>query len=218
MVKDSREQMIKDNIGLVHSIAKRFKGRGEDYDDLYQAGCVGLIKAVDNFDASKGFLFSTYAVPVIMGEIRRLFRDGGAIKISRSLKEKSIKVQAIRERFVKKNLREPTLSELSQISGIDKEELSEVLNVINPVVSLSCTTDDGDETIDIPVDDTDKLFDRLSVHHAIKDLSNDELLLIKYRFYEGKTQCESAKLLGISQVQVSRREKQLLAKLRTRLE
>ena len=210
--------MIEKNIGLVHSIAKRFKGRGEDYDDLYQAGCVGLIKAVDNFDESKGFLFSTYAVPVIMGEIRRLFRDGGAVKVSRSLKEKSIKVQAIREKFIKKELREPTVSELSELCGIETEELSEVLNVINPVVSLSCTTEDGDETIDIPVDDTDKLFDRLSVHHAIKDLSNDELLLIKYRFFEGKTQCESAKLLGISQVQVSRREKQLLAKLRTRLE
>lgn len=210
--------MIEDNIGLVHSIAKRFKGRGEDYDDLYQAGCVGLIKAVDNFDESKGFLFSTYAVPVIMGEIRRLFRDGGAVKVSRSLKEKSIKVQAIREKFIKKEFREPTVSELSELCGIETEELSEVLNVINPVVSLSCTTEDGDETIDIPVDDTDKLFDRLSVHHAIKDLSNDELLLIKYRFYEGKTQCESAKLLGISQVQVSRREKQLLAKLRARLE
>lgn len=210
--------MIEDNIGLVHSIAKRFKGRGEEYDDLYQAGCVGLIKAVDNFDESKGFLFSTYAVPVIMGEIRRLFRDGGAVKVSRSLKEKSIKVQAIREKFIKKELREPTVSELSELCGIETEELSEVLNVINPVVSLSCTTEDGDETIDIPVDDTDKLFDRLSVHQAIKDLSNDELLLIKYRFYEGKTQCESAKLLGISQVQVSRREKQLIAKLRTRLE
>ena len=218
MVTSRRHKMIEDNIGLVHSIAKRFKGRGEDYDDLYQAGCVGLIKAVDNFDESKGFLFSTYAVPVIMGEIRRLFRDGGAVKVSRSLKEKSIKVQAIREKFIKKELREPTVSELSELCGIETEELSEVLNVINPVVSLSCTTEDGDETIDIPVDDTDKLFDRLSVHHAIKDLSNDELLLIKYRFYEGKTQCESAKLLGISQVQVSRREKQLLAKLRTRLE
>ena len=210
--------MIEDNIGLVHSIAKRFKGRGEDYDDLYQAGCVGLIKAVDNFDESKGFLFSTYAVPVIMGEIRRLFRDGGAVKVSRSLKEKSIKVQAIREKFIKKELREPTVSELSELCGIETEELSEVLNIINPVVSLSCTTEDGDETIDIPVDDTDKLFDRLSVHQAIRDLSNDELLLIKYRFYEGKTQCESAKLLGISQVQVSRREKQLLAKLRAKLE
>ncbi|WP_454969138.1 sigma-70 family RNA polymerase sigma factor [Eubacterium sp.] len=218
MVTKIRNKMIEDNIGLVHSIAKRFKGRGEDYDDLYQAGCVGLIKAVDNFDESKGFLFSTYAVPVIMGEIRRLFRDGGAVKVSRSLKEKSIKVQAVREKFIKKELREPTVSELSELCGIETEELSEVLNIINPVVSLSCTTEDGDEIIDIPVDDTDKLFDRLSVHHAIRDLSNDELLLIKYRFYEGKTQCESAKLLGISQVQVSRREKQLLAKLRAKLE
>lgn len=210
--------MIEENIGLVHSIAKRFKGRGEEYDDLYQAGCVGLIKAVDNFDASKGFLFSTYAVPVIMGEIRRLFRDGGAIKVSRSLKEKSIKVQAVREKFIKQELREPTVSELSDLCGIDTEELSEVLNVINPVISLNCSTEDGDDTIDIPVDDTDKLFDRLSVHQAIMDLSNDELLLIKYRYYEGKTQCETAKLLKISQVQVSRREKQLLAKLRTKLE
>lgn len=218
MVKDSREQMIKDNIGLVHSIAKRFKGRGEDYDDLYQAGCVGLIKAVDNFDASKGFLFSTYAVPVIMGEIRRLFRDGGAIKISRSLKEKSIKVQAIRERFVKKNLREPTLSELSQISGIDKEELSEVLNAVNPVISIYTSNDEEEGVIEIPVDDSDALFNKISVDYAVKGLSNDELLLIKYRFYEGKTQVDTARLLGISQVQVSRREKQLLLKLRQRLE
>lgn len=210
--------MIKDNIGLVHSIAKRFKGRGEDYDDLYQAGCVGLIKAVDNFDASKGFLFSTYAVPVIMGEIRRLFRDGGAIKISRSLKEKSIKVQAIRERFVKKNLREPTLSELSQISGIDKEELSEVLNAVNPVISIYTSNDEEEGVIEIPVDDSDALFNKISVDYAVKGLSTDELLLIKYRFYEGKTQVQAAELLGISQVQVSRREKQLLLKLRQRLE
>ncbi len=217
MVTSNRNKMIEENIGLVHSIARRFKGRGEEYDDLYQAGCVGLIKAVDNFDESKGFLFSTYAVPVIMGEIRRLFRDGGAVKVSRSLKEKSIKVQAIREKFIKRELREPTISELSDLCEIGTEELSEVLNIINPVISLSCSTDDGDDTIDIPVDDTEKLFNRLSVQQAIKDLSNDELLLIKYRYYEGKTQCETAKFLGISQVQVSRREKQLLTKLRDKL-
>ncbi len=217
MVTSNRNKMIEDNIGLVHSIAKRFKGRGEEYDDLYQAGCVGLIKAVDNFDESKGFLFSTYAVPVIMGEIRRLFRDGGAIKVSRSLKEKSIKVQAIREKFIKRELREPTIGELSNLCKIGTEELSEVLNVINPVVSLSCSTEDGDDIIDIPVDDTEKLFNRLSVRQALKDLSNDELLLIKYRYYEGKTQSETAKFLGISQVQVSRREKQLLTKLRDKL-
>ena len=217
MVTSNRNKMIEDNIGLVHSIAKRFRGRGEEYDDLYQAGCVGLIKAVDNFDESKGFLFSTYAVPVIMGEIRRLFRDGGAVKVSRSLKEKSIKVQAIREKFIKRELREPTISELSDLCKIGTEELSEVLNVINPVISLSCSTEDGDDTIDTPVDDTEKLFNRLSLRQALKDLSNDELLLIKYRYYEGKTQCETAKFLGVSQVQVSRREKQLLIKLRDKL-
>ena len=152
------------------------------------------------------------------GEIRRLFRDGGAIKISRSLKEKSIKVQAIRERFVKKNLREPTLSELSQISGIDKEELSEVLNAVNPVISIYTSNDEEEGVIEIPVDDSDALFNKISVDYAVKGLSNDELLLIKYRFYEGKTQVQTAELLGISQVQVSRREKQLLFKLRQRLE
>jgi RNA polymerase sporulation-specific sigma factor len=203
MVVDKREQRIVENIGLVHSIANRFRYRGEDYDDLFQAGCIGLIKAVDNFDESKGFAFSTYAVPVIMGEIRRLFRDGGPIKVSRSLKEKSIKVQAIRDSFIHKELREPTISELASLSGFDINEMSEILNVLTPVVSLSYSSDDTDEEIDIPIYDSEKLFDRL--------------LLIKYRFYEGKTQCETAKLLGVSQVQISRREKAILVKLRQKL-
>ena len=218
MVNDDREKMIVGNIGLVHCVANRFKGRGAEYDDLYQAGCVGLIKAVDNFDESRGFLFSTYAVPVIMGEIKRLFRDGGAVKVSRSLKEKSIKVQAIREKFIKKELREPTLSELSELCGIETEELSEVLNAVNPVISIYTSNDEEEGVIEIPVDDSDALFNKISVDYAVKGLSNDELLLIKYRFYEGKTQVQTAELLGISQVQVSRREKQLLLKLRQRLE
>lgn len=218
MVNDNREEMIVGNIGLVHSVANRFRGRGAEYDDLYQAGCVGLIKAVDNFDESRGFLFSTYAVPVIMGEIKRLFRDGGAIKVSRSLKEKSIKVQAIREKFLNYELREPTLSELSELSGYDEEELSEILNVLSPVVSLSVSNEDGENILDIPFDESDLVFDRISVHEALKVLSNTELLIVKYRYYENKTQCETAKLLGISQVQVSRREKQILLKLRKKLD
>ena len=127
MVKDSRNQMIEDNIGLVHSIAKRFVGRGVDYEDLFQTGCIGLIKAVDHFDESKGFRFSTYAVPVIMGEIKRIFRDGGAIKVSRALKEKSMKAQLLRERFSKKELREPTVSELADMLGCDVDETVEIL-------------------------------------------------------------------------------------------
>ena len=205
MVIDDRDKKITENIGLVHSIANRFRNRGADYDDLFQAGCVGLIKAVDNFDESKGFAFSTYAVPVIMGEIKRIFRDGGAIKISRSLKEKSIKVQAIRDKFLSKNLREPTVSELASLSGYDVEELSEILNIINP------------EEIDIPVDDSDKMFDRLSLEQVMTTLTETERLLIEYRFYQGKTQCETAKILNVSQVQVSRKEKAILLKMRNKL-
>lgn len=217
MVKEDREQKIVDNIGLVHSIANRFRNRGAEYDDLFQSGCIGLIKAVDNFDESKGFAFSTYAVPVIMGEIKRIFRDGGPIKVSRSLKEKSIKVQAQRERFIRKELREPTLSELAEISEVDVNELSEILNIINPVVSLSYYTEEGNEELDIPIDDSDKLFDKLSVDQIMKTLSSKDQLLVKYRFYDGATQCETAKRLGISQVQVSRREKAILMKLRDKL-
>ena len=186
MVIDDRDKKITENIGLVHSIANRFRNRGADYDDLFQAGCVGLIKAVDNFDESKGFAFSTYAVPVIMGEIKRIFRDGGAIKISRSLKEKSIKVQAIRDKFLSKNLREPTVSELASLSGYDVEELSEILNIINPVVSINMLTEEGSEEIDIPVDDSDKMFDRLSLEQVMTTLTETERLLIEYRFYQGK--------------------------------
>ena len=218
MVSDDREKMIVGNIGLVHCIANRFIGRGAEYDDLYQAGCVGLIKAVDNFDESRGFLFSTYAVPVIMGEIKRLFRDGGAIKVSRSLKEKSIRVQAIREKFINSELREPTLSELASLSGFCEEELGEILNVINPVISLSVSNEDGENILDIPFDDSDEVLNKISVHQALKTLSNTEILIVKYRYFEGKTQCEAAELLGISQVQVSRREKQLLTKLRKKLD
>lgn len=210
--------MIECNIGLVHAIANRFRGRGVDYEDLFQNGCVGLIKAVDNFDESKGYAFSTYAVPVIMGEIRRIFRDGGAIKVSRSLKEKSIKAQALRDKFVKSELREPTVTELAEMLGATTEETSEILNVITPMISLNSYGDDGECTIDIPVDESDAVFDRISIQQALKILSDSELAIVKYRYYQGKTQCETAKLLGVSQVQISRKEKNILIKLRRLME
>lgn len=217
MVKDKRDEQIEKNLGLVHSLANRFKGRGVEYDDLFQAGCVGLIKAVDNFDEEKGFAFSTYAVPVIMGEIKRIFRDGGAIKVSRSLKEKSIRVQGIRDKFVKKNLREPTISELSSLTGLEIDELSEVLNVLSPIVSLSSYGENSDEEIDIPVDESEQLFDKIAVNQVLSKLSSRDRSIIKYRFFDGKTQCETAKLLGISQVQVSRKEKAILLSLKEKL-
>lgn len=210
--------MIEGNIGLVHAIANRFRGRGVEYEDLFQNGCVGLIKAVDNFDESKGYAFSTYAVPVIMGEIRRIFRDGGAIKVSRSLKEKSIKAQALRDKFVKSELREPTITELAEMLGATTEETSEILNVITPMISLNSYGDDGECTIDIPVDESDAVFDRISIQQALKVLSDSELAIVKYRYYQGKTQCETAKLLGVSQVQISRKEKNILIKLRKLME
>ncbi len=188
MVTLTREEKIENNIGLVHSIAVRFKGRGVDYEDLFQNGCIGLIKAVDNFDESKGFAFSTYAVPVIMGEIKRVFRDGGAIKVSRSLKEKAIKAQAIREKFIKSNLREPTVSELSSLLGVTTEETAEILNVISPMLSLNSFGEDGDSTIDIPVDESEELFDRLSVSQLLRHLSKDEKILIYNRYNKGSTQ------------------------------
>lgn len=206
--------MIEENIGLVHSIAKRFTGRGVDYEDLFQSGCIGLIKAVDHFDESKGFKFSTYAVPVIMGEIRRLFRDGGAIKVSRSLKEKSVRAQVLKERFAKKELREPTVGELSQMLGCDINETAEILNVINPMLSLNSFGEDGDENMDIPVDEQDEMFDRLSLSQVLETLSSREKELIDYRYFKGQTQSVTAKALGVSQVQVSRKEKEILKKLR----
>lgn len=214
MVKSLRDEMIEENIGLVHSIAKRFTGRGVDYEDLFQSGCIGLIKAVDHFDESKGFKFSTYAVPVIMGEIRRLFRDGGAIKVSRSLKEKSVRAQVLKERFAKKELREPTVGELSQMLGCDINETAEILNVINPMLSLNSFGEDGDENMDIPVDEQDEMFDRLSLSQVMETLSSREKELIVYRYFKGQTQSVTAKALGVSQVQVSRKEKEILKKLR----
>ncbi len=216
MVSENRDEFIKNNIALVHSVSKRFKGRAE-YDDIFQAGCVGLIKAVDNFDESRGFQFSTYAVPVIMGEIRRIFRDGGSIKISRAIKEKSVSVQRERERFINAQKREPLLSELSMITGYDSEELSEILNIINPVISLS-VGEEGEKQLDIPVDESDRMLDRVAVRCAVSALAPKEQMLIKCRFFEGKTQSETALRLGISQVQVSRREKALIQKLRNVLE
>lgn len=218
MVTDAREEMINQNIGLVHSIANRFRGRGADYDDLFQSGCVGLIKAVDNFDESKGFAFSTYAVPVIMGEIKRIFRDGGAIKVSRSLKEKAIKAQSLRDKFIKKELREPTVSEMSQLLGCTVEETAEILNVISPMVSLNSCGEDGENTIDIPIDESDMLFDRLSVNQLMEHLDNTERTIINLRYYKGYTQSKTAKALGVSQVQISRKEKAILLKLRHLME
>ena len=213
-----RDIEIRENLGLVHACAKRFKGRGIEYDDLYQAGCVGLVKAVDNFRSELGYKFSTYAVPVIIGEIKRLFRDGGAVKVSRGLKELSLKVTREVQRFELENGREPTVKELSEIMEVEPEQISEALTVSMQPVSLTVTDDDGDSQTDIPVQSPDEsITEIMSLNTEISRLDERDRKMIELRYFKGKTQSETAKILDMTQVQVSRREKQILLLLRERL-
>lgn len=213
-----RENTVSQNLGLVHACAGRFRGRGIEYDDLYQAGCIGLIKAADNFDPSLGFKFSTYAVPVIIGEIKRMFRDGGAVKVSRSLKELGMKIGRETDSFVKQFGREPTVGELSEKLGASVEQITEAISATAPPVSLTVSNDDGESQTDIPTDAPDeKITEIMSLRAELDRLSEDDRKLIDLRFYKHKTQSETAKLLGMTQVQVSRRERKVLIYLRERL-
>ena len=185
---------------------------------MFQAGCVGLIKAIDNFDESRGLKLSTYAVPVILGEIKGLFRDGGAVKISRGLKELSLKATREVARFLKENGREPQISELAHILGVEPEQATEALNASRLPVSLTADEENGSGQLDIPTDSPDeKLTEVISLHDEIKSLKPNDRNLILLRFFKNKTQSETAKELGMTQVQVSRREKKLLIYLRERL-
>ena len=189
-----RDILIKENLGLVHACAKRFKGRGIDYDDLYQAGCLGLVKAFDNFKSELGYKFSTYAVPVIIGEIKRLFRDGGAVKISRGLKELSLKVTREVQSFELKNGREPSVKELSDIMGIEPEQVSEALTASMQPVSLTITDDDGENQADIPVQSPDEsITEIMSLNTEISRLDEKDRAMIRLRFFRNMTQSEAAK-------------------------
>lgn len=213
----TRDELILNNLGLVGSCASRFLGKGVDYDDLYSAGCIGLIKAADRFDESLGFAFSTYAVPSILGEIRRIFRDGGAVKISRSLKEKARILTLEKEKLQKELGVEPTISEIADRMGISIEEAAQLICVAQPVISLTSENDD-EKQIDIPADDEYAPIDnRLAIANIIDGLSQQDKAIIKLRFYDELTQAKTAQALGISQVQVSRREKIILSNMREKL-
>lgn len=214
-----REDVICNNIGLVHSCARRFIGRGIEYDDLFQAGCVGLVKAADGFDEERGLKFSTYAVPVILGEIRRLFRDGGSVKVSRSLKEMSMKASREREGFINKEGREPTISEMADLLGVDIEQASEALGAAMPPLSLTRSGDDDEgDQIDVPVAPPDDLLtDRLALHQVLCELDSLDRALIVLRYLKSNTQQTTAEILGMTQVQVSRRERAILARMREKL-
>lgn len=211
-----RDKMIESNIGLVHACAHKFKGKGIEYDDLFQAGCMGLVKATDAFDVTRGNRFSTYAVPVILGEMRRLFRDGGTVKVSRSLKELSLKATRQREYFSKKEGREPTISELAHLLEVTEEAVVEALGASAPPLSL--THEDDSAEIDLPVSSPEEMLsDMISLKQVIGQLEPKDRELILFRYFQNKTQTQTAQLLCMTQVQVSRREKKILSALREKL-
>ena len=213
-----KDSFIEENLGLVHLCANRFRGRGIEYDDLYGAGCIGLMKAAKGFDNERGVKFSTYAVPVILGEIKRLFRDGGTIKVSRSIKELSMRAMRIREKFAMNSGREPTISELAQLCETSEDAIVEALSVSLPPISLTATLDDSQSQTDIPVDSPDnEIADMLSLKQVMHELEAKDRQLIYLRYFSNKTQTETAKALAMTQVQVSRREKKLLNQMRCAL-
>lgn len=210
-----KNEFIKKNLGLVHSCCSKFRGRGIEYEDMFQAGCIGLIKAVNGFDESRGLMFSTYAVPVILGEIKRMFRDGGSVKVGRTLKELSLKAVRENERLSKVLGREPTVSEIAENLGSTPESVTEALCAAQPTMSLTVENEDGTSEFDIAVDGGgEKLLEHISLNEVIETLPENDRQLIYLRYYKSKTQTETAKQLGMTQVQVSRRERVILSKMR----
>lgn len=210
------EEFIKSNFGLVHSCCKRFVGRGAEYDDLFQAGCMGLVKAARDFDESRGFMFSTYAVPVILGEIKRIFRDTGAIKVSRSLKELSLKVTALKEKLEKDNGISPTVEELASHLGVNSEEIIDAINVSRSPISLTYEDDNGVKEMEcLAADYSDTLLNKIYLSEILSKLTVEERKIIILRHFSGLTQSEVAERLNITQVQVSRKEKKLTEKIRS---
>ena len=215
----NREEFIQQNLGLVHACAGRFRSRGIEYDDLYAAGCVGLIKAYDGFDWGRGVCFSTYAVPVILGEIKKLFRDGGTVKVSRSVKELGIKAYAVREKLLKGMGSEPTVSQIAQRLNASAEQVAMALKAGLPAISLTpAGENDGNRELDIPIDSPEEeLTDRISLQEVMQRLSPEEQKLIRLRYFCGRTQSETARMLNTTQVQISRRERKLLGLMRRQL-
>lgn len=214
---------VEEHLGLVGAFARRYAGRGVEYDDLYGAGCVGLCKAAKAFEPERGFAFSTYAVPVIVGEMKRLFRDDGTVTVSRRLKELYLRAVTEGERLRVETGREPRLSELAETLAVDPEELALALQAATPPLSLSAfSEDDGNkspgETLDLPVASPEEtLTERLSLEQAIESLPEQDRALIRLRYRAEMSQQRTAELLGMTQVQVSRRERKLLSILREKM-
>ena len=220
----ARETYIEGNLRLVLSVIKRFSGSAENVDDLFQIGCIGLIKAIDNFDSTLGVKFSTYAVPMIIGEIRRYLRDNNSIRVSRSLRDIAYKAIYTRENYMKQHLKEPTVTEIAQEIGIEKEMIVYALDAIqNPVSLFEPVYTEGGDTLYVMDQISDKKnkeerwIENLALREAMQRLNSREKHIIELRFYEGKTQMEVAQEIGISQAQVSRLEKNALKSMRNYL-
>ena len=214
---EARELYIKGNLRLVLSVIKRFGSSNENADDLFQIGCIGLIKAIDNFDSTLNVKFSTYAVPMIIGEIRRYLRDNNSIRVSRSLRDTAYKAIYAKENYVKKNLKEPTINEIASEIGISKEDIVYAMDAIQTPVSLydPVYTEGGDtlyvmDQISDRKNKEENWVESISLNEAIQRLGERERMIIEMRFYEGKTQMEVANEIHISQAQVSRLEKNAL--------
>ena len=226
--KAAKEKIVSDNTGLVWSIARRFTNRGYDLEELYQIGCIGLLKACDRFESRYGVQFSTYAVPLISGEIKRFLRDNGAIKVSRILKQNGYQISKAKEALLHKYGREATLDELAEYTGICVEDIVMATEANREVESIQQTICGKDGTqvslVDRLVDEAESevaaenIMNRILVGQAMEKLDEMEQELIRLRFYEDKTQTEVAGVLGISQVQVSRLEKKILVRMRQNLD
>ena len=221
---EAREQYIKGNLRLVLSVIQRFSNSQENIDDLFQIGCIGLIKAIDNFDITQNVRFSTYAVPMILGEVRRYLRDNNSIRVSRSLRDTAYKAIYARENLMKKNMKEPTIMEIADEVGLSKEEITYAMDAIQTPMSLyePVYTDGGDplyvmDQISDKKNREENWIEQLSLNEAMKRLPDRERNIIRMRFYEGRTQTEVAEEVGISQAQVSRLEKNALKTMRSYL-
>ncbi len=206
-----------EHLGLVHHCANRFRGRGIEYEELYSTGCIGLLKAVQGFDSARGVQFSTYAVPVILGELKRLFRDGGTVHVSRRLRERALHLRRLEEEYCKTHGNEPTLSELSALAGLSETEAAEALCVTMTPVSLTVDEEAGGE-LDIPVEAPDRAIgERIALYQTMAQLSERDRQILQLRYYQEMTQTKTAQILGMTQVQVSRREKAILRQMRESL-
>lgn len=219
----AREEMIKGNLRLVLSVVQRFAGRGENPDDLFQVGCIGLIKAIDNFNCDKDVRFSTYGVPMIIGEIRRYLRDYNAVRVSRSIRDTAYKAMQVKEEFQRRSNREPTVDEIAKELGVPKENVVIALEaIVEPVSLYEPVYSDGSDTIYVmdqigDSNDESNWLDEISMKEALRSLDPREKKILSLRFFKGRTQTEVAEEIGISQAQVSRLEKAALIKIKKEL-